>query len=69
MLLDDLYQAIEKLRERMEIHQDKLKQSEALTRNALVDPRCCAPSAGTPKTRRWRCLNTGWAAGSRTTLY
>ena len=38
MLLDDLYQAIEKLRERMEIHQDKLKQSEALTRNALVDP-------------------------------
>ncbi len=38
MLLDDLYQAIEKLRERMEDHQDKLKQSEALTRNALVDP-------------------------------
>ena len=38
MLLDDLYQAIEKLRERMETHQDKLKQSEALTRNALVDP-------------------------------
>ncbi len=38
MLLDDLYQVIEKLRERMEIHQDKLKQSEALTRNALVDP-------------------------------
>ena len=38
MLLDDLYQAIEKLRERMENHQDKLKQSEALTRNALVDP-------------------------------
>ena len=38
MLLDDLYQAIEKLRERMEDHQDKLRQSEALTRNALVDP-------------------------------
>lgn len=38
MLLDDLYQTIEKLRERMETHQDKLKQSEALTRNALVDP-------------------------------
>ena len=38
MLLDDLYQAIEKLRERMETHQDKLRQSEALTRNALVDP-------------------------------
>ena len=38
MLLDDLYQVIEKLRERMEAHQDKLKQSEALTRNALVDP-------------------------------
>ena len=38
MLLDDLYQVIEELRERMEIHQDKLKQSEALTRNALVDP-------------------------------
>lgn len=38
MLLDDLYQTIEKLRERMEIHQDKLKQSEALTRSALVDP-------------------------------
>ena len=38
MLLDDLYQVIEKLRERMETHQDKLKQSEALTRNALVDP-------------------------------
>ena len=38
MLLDELYQVIEKLRERMEIHQDKLKQSEALTRNALVDP-------------------------------
>ena len=38
MLLDDLYQAIEKLRARMENHQDKLKQSEALTRNALVDP-------------------------------
>ena len=38
MLLDDLYQVIEKLRERMENHQDKLRQSEALTRNALVDP-------------------------------
>ena len=38
MLLDDLYQVIEKLRERMEVHQNKLKQSEALTRNALVDP-------------------------------
>ena len=38
MLLDDLYQTIEKLRERMETHRDKLKQSEALTRNALVDP-------------------------------
>ena len=38
MLLDDLYQIIEKLRERMEDHQDKLRQSEALTRNALVDP-------------------------------
>ena len=38
MLLDDLYQVIEKLRERMETHQDKLRQSEALTRNALVDP-------------------------------
>ena len=38
MLLDDLYQTIEKLRERIETHQDKLKQSEALTRNALVDP-------------------------------
>ena len=38
MLLDDLYQAIEKLRGRMETHQDKLRQSEALTRNALVDP-------------------------------
>ena len=38
MLLDDLYQVIENLRERMENHQDKLIQSEALTRNALVDP-------------------------------
>ena len=38
MLLDDLYEVIEKLRDKMEIHQDKLKQSEALTRNALVDP-------------------------------
>ena len=38
MLLDDLYQVIENLRERMENHQDKLRQSEALTRNALVDP-------------------------------
>ena len=38
MLLDDLYQSIENLRERMENHQDKLKQSEALTRSALVDP-------------------------------
>ena len=38
MLLDDLYQTIEKLRERIEDHQDKLRQSEALTRNALVDP-------------------------------
>ena len=38
MLLDDLFQVIEKLRDRVETHQDKLKQSEALTRNALVDP-------------------------------
>lgn len=38
MLLDDLYQVIEKLRERMENHQVRLRQSEALTRNALVDP-------------------------------
>ena len=38
MLLDDLCEDIEKLRNRMENHQDKLKQSEALTRNALVDP-------------------------------
>ena len=38
MLLDDLYQAIEKLRERMDEHGDRLRQSEALTRNALVDP-------------------------------
>ena len=38
MLLDDLHQLIEKLQERMENHQDKLRQSEALTRNALVDP-------------------------------
>ena len=38
MLLDDLYQAIEKLRGRMDEHGDRLRQSEALTRNALVDP-------------------------------
>ena len=38
MLLDDLYEVIEKLRKRIEKHQDKLKQSEALTRNTLVDP-------------------------------
>ncbi len=38
MPLDDLYQVIEKLRERIENHRDKLNQSEALTRNALVDP-------------------------------
>ena len=38
MLLDELYQTIEKLNGRMETHRDKLSQSEALTRNALVDP-------------------------------
>ena len=38
MLLESLYQTIEKLNERMETHRDKLSQSEALTRNALVDP-------------------------------
>ena len=38
MLLDDLYQAIEKLRERIKTHGDQLSQSEALTRSALVDP-------------------------------
>lgn len=38
MLLDELYQTIEKLNERIETHRDKLSQSEALTRNALVDP-------------------------------
>ena len=38
MLLDDLYQVIEKLRERITIHGVQLRQSEALTRSALVDP-------------------------------
>ena len=38
MLLDDLYEVIEKLRDKMKNHQDKLRQSEALTRSALVDP-------------------------------
>lgn len=38
MLLDELYQTIEKLNGRMETHRDKFSQSEALTRNALVDP-------------------------------
>lgn len=38
MLLDELYQTIEKLNGRMETHRDKLSQSEVLTRNALVDP-------------------------------
>ncbi len=38
MLLDDLYQTIEKLRERITIHGVQLRQSEALTRSALVDP-------------------------------
>lgn len=38
MLLDDLYQVIEKLRERITIHGDQLRKSEALTRNVLVDP-------------------------------
>ena len=38
MPLDDLYQVIEKLRERITIHGVQLRQSEALTRNTLVDP-------------------------------
>ena len=38
MLLDSLYQTVEKLQERIQSHQDKLSQSEALTRNTLVDP-------------------------------
>ena len=38
MLLDDLYQVIEKLREQITIHGVQLRQSEALTRSALVDP-------------------------------
>ena len=43
MLLDELYQTIEKLNRRMETHRDKLSQSEALTRNALVDPLLRSP--------------------------
>lgn len=38
MLLDDLCEVIEKLQQRITDHQDKLRLSEALTRNALVDP-------------------------------
>ena len=38
MLLESLLQVVEKLQERIQTHGDKLRQSEALTRSALVDP-------------------------------
>ena len=38
MLLDDLFQVIETLRERITVHGVQLRQSEALTRSTLVDP-------------------------------
>lgn len=38
MPLDSLLSLVEKLRERIDVHGSKLRQSEALTRYALIDP-------------------------------
>ena len=38
MVLDDLYELIEKLQERIDVHAAALQKSEALTRYALIDP-------------------------------
>ena len=38
MPLDSLLSLVEKLRERIDVHGDKLRQNEALTRYALIDP-------------------------------
>ena len=38
MPLESLLALVHKLRERIDTHGDKLKQSEALTRYALIDP-------------------------------
>ena len=38
MLLDSLLKLVETLRERIDEHGDALRQSEAMTRYALIDP-------------------------------
>ncbi len=38
MPLDSLLSLVERLRERIDVHGDKLRQNEALTRYALIDP-------------------------------
>ena len=38
MVLDSLLELVETLRERIDEHRGALKQSEALTRYALIDP-------------------------------
>ena len=38
MPLESLLALVHKLRERIDAHGDKLRQSEALTRYALIDP-------------------------------
>ena len=48
MPLENLLTLIEKLREHIERHGDALRQSEALTRYALIDPTTAGDHEGSP---------------------
>ena len=66
MPLDDLFTLIHELRERIDAHGAALRQNEALTRYALIDPLLRALGWNTADPPSWS-PSTARAAARRTT--